>query len=281
MKRDISGPLRRDFRYLLSIFIRASPGNSVRFSDLQWDAQLKFLVASGFITQKSDGTYEIISPLIQSLAMVTIQSEDRRAPPKMPFPVTYDQRVIDIPALICGAISAFQRKYFLDSIQISSKLYPAIAGLKSFDQKEVPCEAVYHSELYSVIHSWMESPGVGLFTNVAVTEPGKKQKRCDLLLVRQNWKCALEIVVHDTQDSLQLHLDKTVVYKQQLQAAVAYVIHFTLIPDCAEYRYPYGNDQVSFIHVQHDSELKCWCVHFPRMDCASKVYWEKKTVEIP
>lgn len=256
MIQDLQQPHFADARHLLTLLVASGmepldPGNEL--------ASTKVLVALGYARYVDTKKIALMSPLVGHLAMEHVLLVDKRRPPSKPFPM---KDGIDIPSMICGAVSAFSCETLELSKTFSFKTHPGIKGHPNYHQQQIvmPCEAVYHAELYSVIQSWKPS-NVFLFTNVNVPMENEKDKRCDLSLWCGNYKSyVIELMAHDTQDEIKRHIEKTIVYKKQLDADESYMINFTTVLPDQDYPYLPGQEGVRTIYVWHDLAFAAWRV---------------------
>ncbi|KYR01549.1 eukaryotic translation initiation factor 2A [Tieghemostelium lacteum] len=244
----LSIPLYKDIIYITMSLLRSS--DPIICENVLC---ANYLVSEGLASYiESENRFSIKSPLIQQFLLSHITSFHPRNFPITPFPLTKDYQII-IPSLVVGAVSSFSKNDLLNSL---------ICAQKVFHNTNVPCEATYHEELYSIISSWRGPYQYSINTNVKVISENNS-KRCDLLLASNHWRYCLEIVAHaplgneSTPGSVIEHCYRTSqFYHNQLNSNQSWVINFTIDNSTTNYFSNYPN--VKIIHVLH----KIDCIQF-------------------
>eukprot|EP00027_Filamoeba_sp_ATCC50430_P006296 CAMPEP_0168541338 /NCGR_PEP_ID=MMETSP0413-20121227/766_1 /TAXON_ID=136452 /ORGANISM="Filamoeba nolandi, Strain NC-AS-23-1" /LENGTH=180 /DNA_ID=CAMNT_0008571151 /DNA_START=183 /DNA_END=725 /DNA_ORIENTATION=- len=178
--------------------------------------------------------------------------------PSSSKPLPYVSEGLDVPTLLEEVIKFFNRSHLIDAKKISFKKQPLVSNNNDSFAMQLPCEAVHHAELFSIIRSWIANSGLAptlkLFTNVNVPRhfgtDNSRELRCDLLLADgPEQKYAIELVAHTNQKDLEHHYKKTVEYKNQVAAIQAYVVHFTTMQNSSDFPYPTGDKGATWIHI--------------------------------
>ncbi|EGG19764.1 hypothetical protein DFA_06864 [Cavenderia fasciculata] len=205
---------------------------------------LNYLVSEGLAKINQD-QYSIKNPAIKQLLLANIDYLSSCTKPSIPFPLL--EYGISIPDLVRGVVSVLTPSSLVAAMQTSSKVYHG---------HTLPCEAVYHTELYSIIQRWKPN-SVTLSTNANVPIAGSHTERCDLVMERNSqgasWLCCLELVAHASDGAIKEHIERVSKYYQPvINSDEAWVVNFT-IDQNVNITSPFTN--VKVIHVIHNNNF--------------------------
>lgn len=120
----------------------------------------------------------------------------------------------------------------------------------------VPQEAVYHTEMYGILRSWLPNDVV-ISTQVNIASTGAQ--RCDMAIdISPNHKILLECVANEPIKSIEEHSESATTYAKLLNAQEVWVIHFTVKERSEQFEYPWVSSSasvtetpVNIMHVWH------------------------------
>ncbi|EGG15992.1 hypothetical protein DFA_09664 [Cavenderia fasciculata] len=205
---------------------------------------LNYLVSEG-LAKVNENHYSIKNPAIQQLLLANIDYLSSCTTPPTPFPLL--AHGISIPDLVRGVVSVLTPSALVAAMHTSSTVYHG---------HTLPCEAVYHTELYSIIQRWKPN-SVTLSTNANVPIAGSHTKRCDLVMEHNpqgaSWLCCLELVAHASDGAIKEHIERVSKYYQPvINSDEAWVINFT-IDQNVNVASSFSN--VKVIHVIHNNDF--------------------------
>lgn len=244
----------REARQLLSRVFIPNGTVPVKVNLLARDGDIaQFLAAEGaLISTESAGVFQIPSPLVHSLLLQKIASVDRHQPPKLPIPWNVSGW-LNIPRLVIGVLSTFNRDTIVRAFRNSFKRnrvpgYPRDAP--------VPQEAVYHAEFYSILRSWLPSEYmIATEVNISQTSDSKSESRnrCDMVISMasgdsgrvgdgERQQQILEFVATVPREDILDHFEAVEEYANALKANEAWIIHFTVVKENENFKYPWVSD---------------------------------------
>ena len=247
----------------------------------------RFLTAEGWLVAAGAiGTdiYRFTSPLVRSLAMRQLARERGREL-LLPLPFFAGTGLLDVPAVLSAALPHFRPAIMRVVSSFSSKLSTAPAAVFGLPIGwQVPNEAVYHFELYSVLRQWLCLwRHAELYPEADVTriaEEGTVKRYADMLIGPSSLsgpKHVLELVASSSASVIRAHYSRTISYMLShgtdrgaciTFAAVASASAVSSVPS-ARLEWPTGEQLSSglvAIHVVHDLE---WTV--------AKIHWESSS----
>lgn len=212
-----------------------------------------FLAAEGALLSVEPSVFRIPSPLVHQLLLERVASVDRHPAPPLPVPFCYTSKgqPIDTVTMLSHAIEYINPAVIQSAYRISCKK----SRMPGSRDQLVPQEAVYHTEMYSVLRSWLPNDVV-ISTQVNVANTGGQ--RCDMAVdVSPNYKILLEFVANEPIKSIQEHIERARIYATLLNAQEVWVIHFTVKEQSEEFKYPWLSSAsptdipINIMHVWH------------------------------
>lgn len=182
--------------------------------------------------------------------------------PKTPIPIrTGDNLEIDVLELIKGSLKYFSK----DIISYGYHRAHKQCRIPGFTRPTlVPSEAVYSTELITVLKLWIPSTvgqiiphpnsGVNIETNTK-TKKSESIKKTDLIIVGRR-TVLLELVANVPASDVEEHFDRALRDMKALYADEAWVLHFTVAKEVNgkfEYPFPKEDSPLGVIHIYHNS----------------------------
>jgi hypothetical protein len=161
-----------------------------------------------------------------------------------------------VKQLLINAIASINPAVIAAAPRVSWKM-SRVPGLSEL----VPQEAVYHTELFAVLHSWL-TVDVSVISETNVKRSDSPTQYCDLALKYPYNTTLLELVATAPLDKIQEHIDRTEHFQKVLRAQEAWVINFTLQKPTRHYEYTQlTSEHVNLLHVWHNetfTEVEYW-----------------------
>ncbi|KAF9992615.1 hypothetical protein BGZ79_002856 [Entomortierella chlamydospora] len=190
----------------------------------------EYLTALGVLRSESVHKFSIASPLMDSLIRQTVIPTAFPNAPRTEPPIRSDGS-LDILGVIMSALLFFDKNLIERARRVSHKIASSVSHKIASSSirvnrrpgQRVPRESVYDSELLRILANWLSSQNgyevIGQYNIGGVF--------CDIVIRQGGDAVALELVVTETTQVVQAHIDKTVNYKELLGANEGWVIHFT------------------------------------------------------
>jgi len=222
-----------------------------------------FLAAEGILVPAPlPPLFTIPSSAIHSLLMNNMVPLLQHPRPTNPVPFTHNGNSLDVLQLIKLSLPYFDHFLVTVAFRVAHKQCQ-VAG--PWYLAPVPQEDVYHTELFATLRLWLSTqliqvishPNSGLdLPQTATTQEKRSEaaKKTDIILNLGTSKILLELVATATNREVKNHFQRALRDSIALKIQHACVVHFTVIEESIEYKYPFPapNEHVMAIHVWHD-----------------------------
>ncbi|KAG0000632.1 hypothetical protein BGZ79_005647 [Entomortierella chlamydospora] len=185
----------------------------------------RYLTALGVLRPGSEeDRFNTASPLMDSLIRQTIIPDAFPDAPKIKPPTRSDHS-LDILNVIKSALPLFDKDLIERAHRVSHKTATSPIRVDRIPGRRVPRESVYDSEMTRILMNWLSSQNgyqvIGQYNIGGLF--------CDIMIRigELPYPVAIELVVTETSQVIQEHIDKTVNYKNLTKANEGWVIHFT------------------------------------------------------
>ncbi|KAG0165203.1 hypothetical protein DFQ28_001499 [Apophysomyces sp. BC1034] len=246
-EKQVSALARYRTHYLgnpSEVTIEIQPGESGNLEE--------YLAALGVLQPEADG-FKIASPLMDSFLrqMVIPQAYPTApdfAPPMKP------SGLLDILEVVKSALLLFDKGIIARACALSYKV--AFVPVNNQRNQRVPRESVYDSEMIRICSNWLSRINYQVLGQHHVG-----RLCCDIVLRdRDLYSYVLELVVTETVQQIQQHIERTVNYKNSIGAHEGWVIHFTRQDNYLQNpHWPAEEileEGIYMMHIWHDENFK-------------------------
>jgi hypothetical protein len=234
----------------------------VQIHDIKERRLADFLTAEGVLMRENvnEFSYRMSSIFVDGLIRREVISGLYNSRPTVPVPQTDDGSLNVLDALI-EAIRCFDKTIICNAFNRSFKT--ALVKVDGRQNKKVPRESVYDTELNRILVNWIVKE-----CNFEVTgqwhhadnDEKDKQYYSDIIIMSLHQTVVLELLASATKNELNQHFERVLNYAEMLSANDIWIINFTCEDDATKKPHWPPNDgkfeSVNVIHFFHDRKFE-------------------------
>ena len=239
-----------------------------------------FLTAEGVLLRIDEGKYSMASPLIDTFIRHYVIPKRYPNEPLTSIPLQHQDGPMDVVEALKMAVKVFDKRLFCLNHSYKSSGNVKVDGCRS---KNVPRESVYDNELLRIFTNWLRSTLGGYQVTGQWHSRGVHGHKYSDIVISKDDKptVVLEILATASRPSILEHFQRTIDYKDLLEADMAWVIHFTRQDDYLDEPYWPSDAQlekgVGLVHFWHDQKytaLRMIARSKVKDEAVKEVVWE-------
>ncbi|KAF9349356.1 hypothetical protein BGX34_001840, partial [Mortierella sp. NVP85] len=255
--------------------------DAVQMGDME-KTSVDFLTAEGVLLRIDEGKYSMASPLIDTFIRQYVIPKRFPNEPLTPIPLQHhnDHVSMDVVEALKMAVKGFNGGLFRLNHSYKSSGNAKVDGGR---YKNVPRESVYDNELLRIFTNWFRSTLGGYqVTGQWHSRDVHGHKYSDIVISKDDKPTVvLEILATACRPSILDHFQRTIDYKDLLEANIGWVIHFTRQDDYldepdwpSDAQLEKGVGLVHFWHDQNYTTLRMIARSKVKDEAVEEVVWE-------
>jgi len=224
-------------------------------------AVIHWLSYDGAIISTEPDIWQISSPLVRLIILHKVLPVDRRKVPPEPVPRT-SENLLDVSEMIFKALHYIIPEHIRTAYQISFKKNQG-KGLERGVQ--VPSEAVYHFEIYTILALWLPGeihvhPEANVYHNPS--NRSEARMRDDILITEKDTKYLIEFEASDSKTEITKHALDLEDHMIAIGASQAWLLYFSTVDNFTWPTYQNANcHNLAVVHTYDCGEVSFWDVN--------------------
>ncbi len=236
----------------------------VQIHDVEERRLADYLTAQGVLMTENENnfSYRMSSIFVDGLIRREVIPLLYKSYPTVPVPQTDEGSLKVLDALI-EAIRCFDKTIICNAFNRSFKT--ALVKVDGCQNKKVPRESVYDTELNRILVNWVKECNFGVTGQwhlIDHADNDKKDKHyySDIVITSQHQTVVLELLASATKNELNKHFERVLNYAEMLSADDIWIVNFTCKDDATKEPHWPPNDgnfeSVNVAHFFHDQKFE-------------------------